>query len=318
MADAPRPPLSQQQQYLDYLTATARNDLKRWVCHRCARLHRIDTRDTPGTPHRPRCSRFCGGDWARLNARSLQFQPEHRHIQLALKYNRIRGASKRSKKYLGQLTKPYRAPFSTGSSRVDALTAEYSTHPRVVDGRYLLLSVWRYWQSREPVSEQTMGVLNLCWHQKLEFERSISISEGFFELGEWYLMEEGYDRWWREHALRRAFKHAKELPGTEVRGACTLCPVDFTVNFTPQETVVCAWHDFGPEGTPLDPAWMVHIQKPNPKSLELGHEEGTIRELYENDWRGRSGQALPQNKALSMSQLANPLSTSSRGGRGHI
>ncbi|KAI8712583.1 hypothetical protein NCS52_01356800 [Fusarium sp. LHS14.1] len=87
------------------------------------------------------------------------------------------------------------------------------------------------------------------------------------------------------NALRFAFELARQRPGTAVDGSCANCPVDFSVNFSPERMIIRAWHDFGPEGTPLDPAWMVHARHPlySPnEALTLDHVEGSVQELYES------------------------------------
>ncbi|KAM0430091.1 hypothetical protein ACHAPT_006097 [Fusarium lateritium] len=135
-----------------------------------------------------------------------------------------------------------------------------------------------------------MGYLRICKHQRLNFDTPYL--ESYFETLFWVSERQNAERIkgpsgtmhvsGAMYVLRFAFEMAQQRPRTAVRGRCPQCPVDFAVNFSPEKTTIHAWHDFGPEGTPLDLAWMVHARGVSDDDLELDHAEGSVRELYES------------------------------------
>jgi hypothetical protein len=164
-----------------------------------------------------------------------------------------------------------------------AVRCEYAVYPKIVQGRYMLLSVWTYEQRSEPISQEAIGWLSICHHQGLNF--TTAFVERLFWMRERENVETGGRASEAGHSLRFAFELARQRPRTGVSGSCSKCPVDFSVNFSPDVMTVQAWHDFGPEGTPLDPAWMVHVRPrfgSHDHDLTLGHTEGSVRDLYES------------------------------------
>jgi hypothetical protein len=160
---------------------------------------------------------------------------------------------------------------------------EYAVYPKIVQGRYMLLSVWTYEQRSEPISQEAIGWLSICHHQGLNF--TTAFVERLFWMRERENVETGGRASEAGHSLRFTFELARQRPRTGVSGSCSKCPVDFSVNFSPDVMTVQAWHDFGPEGTPLDPAWMVHVRPrfgSHDHDLTLGHTEGSVRDLYES------------------------------------
>lgn len=259
-------------QYLNYLISISRSNPDLWVCELCAKLHPARNRTCP---RHGRKSHHLAGSSVELSLR-------HRQVQLALKLNRLGNLDKRHRKLLDQLTMPRRCTRSTCSMIRGAMRCRYAAYPKIVQGRYTVLSAWTYEQWSEPMSQQTIGLLSICHHQDLNFVMA------FVESDFWSYEKKNLETGGRpskpRNALRFAFELAGQRPRTAVDGSCANCPVDFSVDFSPERMIVRAWHDFGPEGTPLDPAWMVHVMHPlfSPnKALTVDHVEGSVRELYE-------------------------------------
>ncbi|RMJ14851.1 hypothetical protein CDV36_005504 [Fusarium kuroshium] len=192
------------------------------------------------------------GDHIKLNLRL-----QHRNVQRALKLTRLGNLDKGQREVLDQVMRPHRAGIQSHSTIMGAIRCEYVGYPKIAQGRFLLLSVWTYDERNKPISRENLGELWICRHQ-------------YFD---------GY-----RVAIRSALETALQHPRTAVDGFCPDCPVDFSVKFSPKRTTVHAWHDFGPEGTPLDPAWRVHfIGGLNyHRDLTIGHAEGSVRGMYES------------------------------------
>lgn len=244
-----------QNEYLCYLTQLSRNNPDVWVCEECNKLH-------PAGEPKSKVWQTCVKHFVRGGRLAGDFQKlslSHQDVQRALKLERLGNLDKRQRDVLDQLMKPNRARISTDSEIMGAIRSDFAAYPKIVEGRYLVLSVWTYQQRQESVSLQSMGKLTVCYHQ-----RSDSI------LGS---------------LICSALESASQRPRTTVDGFCPDCPVDFSVNFSPKRTTVRAWHDLGPEGTPLDVAWRVHCWprlRSSSRDLTLGHVGGSVRELYES------------------------------------
>ncbi|RSL66589.1 hypothetical protein CEP54_003697 [Fusarium duplospermum] len=187
----------------------------------------------------------------------LKLRLQHRNVQRALKLSRLGNLDKGQMEMLNQLTRPHRASLQNHWTIMGTVRCEYAGYPKIVQGRFLLLSVWTYDERNGPISRQNIGSLSICRHQRLD----------------------GY-----RVALGSALEMALQRPRTAVDSFCAKCPLDFSVNFSPKRTTVHAWHDFGPEGTPLDPSWRVHFLGglDYHHGLTVGHAEGSVREMYES------------------------------------
>ncbi|UPK95420.1 hypothetical protein LCI18_006355 [Fusarium solani-melongenae] len=258
-------------QYLSYLVNISRSNPDLWTCELCTKLHRARHWTCPR--HGPK-NRY-------LASSSVKLSLQHRHVQLALKVDRLGNLDNR--KLLDQLTMSHRATLSTCSTIRGAIKCRYTAYPKIIQGRYMVLSVWTYEQWSEPISQQAIALLSIGHHQKLNFTMAF-VERDFWSDERQNLETEGRSSK-PGNALRFAFELARQRPRTAVNGSCANCPVDFSVNFSPERMTVQAWHDFGPEGTPLNPAWMVHVMHPllSPNNtLTVDHVEGSARELYES------------------------------------
>ncbi|KAI0890682.1 uncharacterized protein GGS22DRAFT_16995 [Annulohypoxylon maeteangense] len=264
----------------EYLAAIARQRPDYWVCEVCVRLHKVDTSDTPEKPCVQTCSagrkrwRQTGyGQQDRLDARLLRI--DHRHIQLALKYTRLK--CRNYQDYLDNLlvprieTKfgthlwPYRQP--------NVLSVHYSAFPKIVVGddgnlRFLLLSSWRYEVDTKSITIPAMGDLKICPHLRLTYGARRGIGH---EIG----------------SLKRILSSFLPREGMDNKNGfyfCCYCPTDLCVKTSRARLILSAWQDLGPEGSPMDKSWRVHILG-NPMISRghphLSHEPGSVLRLYE-------------------------------------
>ncbi|KAI5860243.1 hypothetical protein GGS23DRAFT_581756 [Durotheca rogersii] len=268
-------------QRLEYLAGVARDLPERWVCEACVKLHRVVNLDTPKEPQHMSCP--LGWDsWRhrayhyrrhRLDSRLVRL--DHRHVQLALKYTRLRDEGHRE--YLQKLLEPYRDDnFVTHiyPCRPGVLAARYLVYPKVVVGadnnlRYMTLSTWLYHTDIEPISPFAVGDLYVCPH--LCFLHSLWLKFG--PVG-------------RVGAVIHAALETQGASG-ELFGACPRCHTDFSVRASQDHVELSVWQDLGPEGHPENPAWLSQnnmvrqeTSNANLEALALAHEPGSVRRLY--------------------------------------
>jgi hypothetical protein len=69
---------------------------------------------------------------------------------------------------------------------------------------------------------------------------------------------------------------------TDIRGSCSLCLTDWSVMRAPNRLVITRWISCGPECSPLDPIWRVHVRASDLKGETVGiaHEPRSVRRLY--------------------------------------
>lgn len=244
---------------LPYLTALARYLPDRWVCVKCCKLHHINGWDTP-LHDRSRdllCQdgmdtavgyRVCRVGWPK-------YYPDHRHLELTLKYTRMEDIKRRHQKYLQRLLTPHHGQIK-GFNDVDkGISAQISAYPKVVNGRYLLLSILTYVKGQTKVSRQSIRFLEICSH----------IST--LETCNMYGMKKN---------IEEAFEIALSAENTQKLFSCGLCGTDYSIQASPERFIICIWQDFGPEGTIYDSDWTAMV-------CENGlvyHKSGSIRKLY--------------------------------------
>ncbi|KAH7157967.1 hypothetical protein B0J13DRAFT_650747 [Dactylonectria estremocensis] len=109
---------------LEFLASLARDLPTKWVCDICVKLHNVAPGDVLINRHSVSCPQ--------------------RHVHLALKYTRISNIDAKYQRYREQLLAPYHGLYSApGSSSGRAVGYQASTYPMIVNGRYLLKSVYR-------------------------------------------------------------------------------------------------------------------------------------------------------------------------------
>lgn len=223
-----------------------------------------------------------------------RFFLHHHHVQIALKYARMGAGNKGQQELIKRILAPLHTGFTIEKGVPHALRARFSAYPRMVDGRFLLMCVWRYHMDREMVSHDALGDFRMCIHQRWAIDDM-----------KWYNSKHfGPPPGMR---LMEARRKALLTQGVAVNGFCCRCATDFSVRVAPEEATVKAWYDLGPEGSCAQPAWRVFFSEfcfrdackvhgrafgdygrlPGPPEVTVAHEPGSVRKLYERDmcWR---------------------------------
>ena len=308
------------EQYLKFLTTLAHNWCDLWVCEVCPALHTVSEHDTPSARNQSmsETSRWyhfqdtAYGSRHRFDFRQLFI--DHRHVQLALKYTRMRHPDYQG--YLEKLLRPYHnANFDIRFTCMDpppVVQVDYKVQPRIAtatDGtpRFLTMSRWRYVRSDQErmLTPKAMGHLFICPHQS----RSILI--------------EGH----KDYELSSAIETSFILRSEEICSACPFCRTDFSIRVSAdlESAELHVWQDLGPEGSPMDEEWNSQVRRHSYRTLRscgvycrtklatVYHEPGSIRSLfdyndeggerertshsnigaYQEDYRGRSSSPLP-------------------------
>ncbi|KAI1116786.1 hypothetical protein F5Y14DRAFT_405234 [Nemania sp. NC0429] len=276
-ASNPRPPECHAQERgptrtveLFRLQLRAYNQPDSWVCEVCIALHEATPDDTPHTHVMTPISCPLGRlEWGRraygcdagcrVDPRTT-FQLDHRHVQLALKYLRLRGPLHRA--HYEELTRTpdrpqaYRASLSSAPDPTEP-TALYRAEPKIVwvddHRRFLVKSVWSFRpHPQEPLGPDTLRDVRVCPH----------------------LYRSGRGSWdVNRTPLNRAFCVATVAKrfGLEHTFGCEHCPTDYLIRIIhPVVVEIHAWQDFGPETWAADPAWRSHCRCALPESTTSG------------------------------------------------
>ncbi|KAL7921167.1 hypothetical protein ACQKWADRAFT_321656 [Trichoderma austrokoningii] len=218
-----------------YLTHLSRLQPDRWVCAKCFKLHRIHVEDSPYDHSHVRCT-----DGSDVSARyrvskCFGYTPMHRHVQLTLKYVRLGSEESRYQEYLESLgAVHYRFDYkSRGNNTNGAVYLEYVAYPRVVDGKYLLLSIWTYGGVHYDLNARDIYCLDICPH--------------FSQMG----VRRDYN--WGD--IQRLFVTVFATKDTLTEISCDSCKTDFIIERSPRRFDVAVWQDFGSEGTIFDAEW---------------------------------------------------------------
>ncbi|KAI1132490.1 hypothetical protein F5Y10DRAFT_261201 [Nemania abortiva] len=272
---------------LDQLTQMARNMPDVWVCEVCRALHPVTRGDTPAGYTTAGMSCPLGREeWGRrayasltgcrLDARMV-VQIDHRHVQLALKWARLKHIRRLSQfmapAFLGQ-AQHYPA-FYGADSDPTASSAFYLEMPRIVpwngEPRFVVKSVWTFFPAPGvPISWDTIGELAICPH-------IFRTSRGCFNVN--------------KSPLNWAWGAAMDLheSGLAFEDKCPCCPTEYLIRIWPQGFVqISAWKDFGAEESPENSVWRSHCLFPlnstigNMKlSPHCPCPNGNIRKAYE-------------------------------------
>lgn len=243
-----------------YLTPLARSLPDRWVCVKCCKLHRINGWDTPS--HDRASDLMCqdGMDTAkRYRACKVgwpAYYPDHRHVELTLKYTRMEDIKRRHQKYLQRLLAPHHGPIKGFFDVDEGISAQISVYPKVVNGRYLLLSIFTYVEGQTKVSRQSIRFLEICSHISVYEICNIA-----------YGMKKNFDE---------AFEIALSANNIRKFFSCGLCGTDYSIQASPERYIICVWQDFGPEGTIYDSDWTAMGRQ----NGLVYHEPGSVRKLY--------------------------------------
>lgn len=265
-------------QHLEYLRCLAYDSDTMWACEECATLHPAVFTDTPIFPSEVSCPK----GWRQLLNSSFGYSHYylgHRHIQLTLKYHRAVKKKTKHQRYLEELMRPHHAAFISTPRPGDevGITVEtrYTVIPRVVDGRYLLFSLWTYSNDGGDVSPETIGSTLVCPHQNYKTDRY-----------RWYTHGTSRDRPTQSRPqsdFMTSINTSFAGGGARKSGRCKRCLTEFAVKATPERATVSVWHDLGTEGSPTSDAFRVHaytslLDRVPLRNLE--REFGHIHALY--------------------------------------
>ncbi|KAJ6780416.1 hypothetical protein PWT90_02303 [Aphanocladium album] len=253
---------------IEYLAARARLSLDHWVCERCASLHRHHLGDAPTTP--------MGCENIRPFVVSSQFELpgyvlSHRHVQLALKYFRLRS-----------ITGQYAASFLRLMTAHQEHRTECPSHelfgvlypgsgyhwcePKIAEteGRFLLYQGLAFTPNAQgDWQREDIMAVRLCQH-RIWFPsalRRIEQLRSIVNIGGVELLLLNQLQWIEGNELQQAFVRLIQYGGSGFELSCPHCSSDCRVqvfmgsNGT-KRIEVHAWHDFGPEGSPLDDHWL--------------------------------------------------------------
>ncbi|KAL6695313.1 hypothetical protein J3F84DRAFT_394885 [Trichoderma pleuroticola] len=257
-----------------YLSRRAQSLPDRWVCTECIKLRRINVSDTPGDSLYPLCESKCrnGSEYHG----HYGFRLSHRHLQLTLKYTRLNKMEPRYENYLKSLIAPYHTYLRPNDLDINKIKRNYSVYPKVVDGRYLLHTVWRYGIAKSPISMQSMGHISICPHRE---GHSPADTLGFYAgrmSPDTQVETNGAVTNDPRDGLDVCIERAFRLLHTEVCSSCIYCTTDFSVRASQKEVVVSVWQDFGGEDTVFSPEWLALVFK----QRCAYYHSGNVRKLY--------------------------------------
>jgi hypothetical protein len=313
--------------YLDYLTAKTHDSLGKWVCGWCMRLHNVGLDDTPANIWSvSNCPRDPYGVYSEeYHAGCRSFALSHRHVQFALKCTRLHDGGRSvalsslamrqflcysdERRQLASILYPYKAIIWAHGLHNGTLLAKYRASPMILDGKFLLKSVWRYKAQNTPLGfGYCVGHLKICGHQEYHTPlRHYKDVENFQEA--W---DSAYLRFSEEDMVRadlpaletigwssedppayvenilgtgRPIERAIQDAGNEIHGSCGGCLTDFSVQTNSGELIVTAWQDLGGECSPLDDSWRSQMKGSGPGNLRfraiMAHNPGSVRQRYD-------------------------------------
>ena len=232
------------------------------LCYGCLALHTVDPEDLP-TVNCQNSDQPCSAPeprGGRFQIDRYNYAPAFRHIQLAVKYTRLRGIQNSYRLRLLQ-------KFETDLGFYQGQSAYITAEPLVVRGRFLLKTSHVFTGRSQPVSMQTVSqrTLIFCPHNFLGLDDDptdpfiAAISMNFRNVA----------RGWNMSA--RSF-------------SCEHCPTDFVIQVDKQVARIFAWADLGMGRSPIDEYWQSHICHSGnsrwSKGPKFDYEHRSVRDMY--------------------------------------
>ncbi len=245
---------------VDYCFYIARERLDVWVCSGCSQLHRVSYGDFPRTMVEgfTNSCRFAGllqylsGDFC-LDGSTL-FYIHEAHVQLALKYTRLRGQlSSVQQIHLRMLLLNHTGRLKDKEDLESPTGLYYTIKIFVLQGRFLLFIEYAQRRIATSVGEWQRKVINTsCGHQSNPATR-ISMFPG--------------------GVMGRVSPIMDELSGS-----CRHCATDVALmtGRVSRFVFVRIWKDLGPEVSPAHPEWMGNITE----NLRHPAEYGSVRTMF--------------------------------------
>lgn len=200
--------------------------------------------------------------------RVAEYRLLHRHIQFALKYARLGARTDKYKTRLKNLLANYLTWTATvpGAAHQRQGSAYPGTgysfcKPRIANGRFLLFNSGVFYPDEQGqlTKEDTLQIL-LCPHQIWSPLRLRMLETARANYDQ--LTSKNRERvkglmWLEGNALTRAMMRLIRDGGGREEVSCGQCPSEIIVemgrdNKGRNKLAFRAWHDFGPEGSPVD------------------------------------------------------------------
>lgn len=244
----PRP---EPEEKINYLLRRARDQLGVYVCERCIAVHRFGTE--------------CKSVKSFFHMASFRFSIytiKHQTLQLALKYTRlgVRGGVQGTA--LQQILTPrchQHEPFPGRSGSDYPGTGYQWIDPRVIQGRFMMKTGEVFYPKQQGrLRRDDLAPVVLCQHQQWHPSLLRDAEDRVTHLTTWT------PRWWWRGNLpleNRLIDAMNSLLEKQHKGfvlSCHLCPADMELRLShhPRTRIEYrCWHDFGPEGSPLDVQW---------------------------------------------------------------
>ena len=230
------------------------------LCVKCKQLHKFYRHDLPSRPYDFYTRNSCplAGTYSTDHEFGFCYYIAYRHVQLAIKYTRLSAVKPW---YMTKLLAPYHLKGYTNDK---ILKVTYDARPKIVNGRFLLFSCWKYSPNERAVDISTIPRCTyFCPHLRLVGNASARA---------------------RTNALTAAVYMSLESPKVWINGSCDRCPTDYRVDTRESTLTIWFWQDFGTGISPTDRTWKSHIWGPENGEngpLAVTHEAGRIRRDYE-------------------------------------
>lgn len=238
-----------------YLTHLSRLQPDRWVCVKCCKLHQIRDEDTPYGQKHVGCADGLDVSDRYKVSKHFGYTPMHRHVQLALKYTRLGCKEERYRDYLERLCAFHsRLDYKPYIDIEGGLVVEYAAYPKVVNGRYLLLSIWKYVEAHYKLRPESIYCLDICPHYS----------------------QKGTRRDYSWGNIQRVMRTVFAVESTLTEISCDSCKTEFSIARSPRCATITIWQDFGSEGTIYDAEWGSLARDTH----SLHHQPQTVRHSY--------------------------------------
>ena len=252
---------------LEHLTMLGNILPDRYLCTGCCALHLVDPKDIPITGcdmHGNNLYRTpCPSPellWSRHRL-NHNYAVAFRHVQLAIKYSRMKGVHQRYRANILQR-------FAVSYPRLSSIGYDFVSQPVIVRGRFILMTRFEFYKGVEEVSYSTFmkTTIMFCPHHSTSKFNDHNDAFNTF--------------------MRSVFRRSSNTSGL-CHGAysCTRCPSDYAIVIKDKGAIVSIWHDLGTGASPEDPYWRSHIWN-NENNMfngtEFPYEHGSIEKMYYN------------------------------------
>lgn len=234
------------------------------LCSPCKALHSINPKDVPGSIFHECCFRATHEEYRYTHLPVTKYYYlEFRHVQLALKYTRLRNIHQIHQRYRADLLRKY--TMNDPSHILYSAILSFTAEPVVVQNRFILRTTFEFYNFDKTLSAKTLmeqGPFCICPHLRNESWRD-----------------------WESDALLKVISRAFDAVGSQVDQeiySCSYCPTDYVIEIQRDRAIIHIWMDLGCGVTHLDPYWRSHANvykglSPGPR---FSYKHGSIRELY--------------------------------------